>query len=56
MNYMLGIKKFDMANYKLKSILLLVKVFLLTNDLFTNKKDIIEMRKISYYEVLELLI
>jgi len=42
------LEKFDMANCKLKSISLLVKVFLSTNNLFTNKKEIIKMRKISY--------
>lgn len=50
------LEKFGMANCKPKFILFLVKVFLSKNNLFTNKKETIEMRKVSHYKVLKLLI
>ena len=50
------LEKFNMANCKPRSILLLVRIFLLTNNSLTDKKKVAKMKKISYYETLELLI
>ena len=50
------LKKFSIANCKLKSISLSVGMFLLVNNSSTNEKEVINIKKFSYYEILELLI
>ena len=50
------LENFSIANYKSRSILLLVKMSLLTNDLPTDKKKVAEIKKVSYYKILRLLI
>jgi len=49
------LKKFSIANYKLRSISLLVGMFLLMNNSSTNEKKAINMKNIPYHEALGLL-
>ena len=50
------LKKFSIANCKLKSISLSVGMFLLVNNSPTNEKEVINIKNVSYYEALGLLI
>jgi len=50
------LEKFNLATCKPRSISLLVRTFLLTNDLPIDEKKIAKMKKISYHETLGLLI